>query len=573
MPQKFKYLLFSSLLIFAINSVAISLSSRLTPAVQAVDYRNETLINQTLNSQISNQGEIYVHSFNQKLLIIGYVSDHLASQEIRKVLENQPSEVRSFFNEVSFISNFTEPNKTIDNLLRNLLLSRIDNNFPINSIKVIVYDRKVYLMGLVTGPEAEYLKKTASTTRNVREVRAYFDVITSSQADRLAQQIPQTNTPSNSIRYDNIATNLPACPGSDISRWINCFGAYKFANGDIYSGEWNDGKFNGKGIDTSSNGSKYIGDFRDHKRHGKGILYATNGSILQEGTWFNNAFIRSDLVQQVTTPNTELEKLRAEAEEAKRKQAELEQQLRLAQNQPFANTSQSNQTPPLINQGRRVALVIGNASYSSVPKLINPTNDAREVTRALQATGFEVIRLENADLRQMQDAVRSFGNRLGKNDVGLFYFSGHGVQVKGKNYLIPVRENIKQSFEVPSGAIDADLVLATMENAKNNLNIMILDACRSPFPGEARSLSRGLATLDAAKGTLIAYATAPGKEALDGQGNNSPYTKHLVRALQQKGLPIEQVFKQVRIAVVEETKGNQVPWENSSIMGDFYFRK
>ena len=153
------------------------------------------------------------------------------------------------------------------------------------------------------------------------------------------------------------------------------------------------------------------------------------------------------------------------------------------------------------------------------------------------------------------------------------FYAGHGVQVKGKNYLIPVRENIKQSFEVPSGAIDADLVLATMENAKNNLNIMILDACRSPFPGEARSLSRGLATLDAAKGTLIAYATAPGKEALDGQGSNSPYTKHLVRALQQKGLPIEQVFKQVRIAVVEETKGNQVPWENSSIMGDFYFRK
>jgi uncharacterized caspase-like protein len=277
--------------------------------------------------------------------------------------------------------------------------------------------------------------------------------------------------------------------------------------------------------------------------------------------------------QQATIQNNELEKLRADNEEAKRKQTELEQQLRLAQNQPPANSSQSNQAPPAINQDRRIALVIGNASYSSVPKLINPTNDAREVTRALQATGFEVIRLENADLRQMQDAVRSFGNRLGKNDVGLFYFSGHGVQVKGKNYLIPVRENIKQSFEVPSGAIDADLVLATMENAKNNLNIMILDACRSPFPGEARSLSRGLATLDAAKGTLIAYATAPGKEALDGQGSNSPYTKHLVRALQQKGLPIEQVFKQVRIAVVEETKGNQVPWENSSIMGDFYFRK
>ena len=348
--------------------------------------------------------------------------------------------------------------------------------------------------------------------------------------------------------------------------------------GDIHFGEWKNGKPNGQGTLTFANGGKYVGEWLDGSRHGQGVVFASDGSIIIQGIWENGRKLPSTVSlqrinQQETIPSSELEKLRADNEEAKRKQAELEQQLRLAQNQPPAKPSQSNQPPPVINQGRRVALVIGNASYSSVPQLINPTNDAREVTRALQATGFEVIRLENADLRQMQDAVRSFGNKLGKNDVGLFYFSGHGVQVKGKNYLIPVRENIKQSFEVPSSAIDADLILATMENAKNNLNIMILDACRSPFPGEARSLSRGLATLDAAKGTLIAYATAPGKEALDGQGSNSPYTKHLVRALQQKGLPIEQVFKQVRIAVVEETKGNQVPWENSSIMGDFYFRK
>jgi len=126
---------------------------------------------------------------------------------------------------------------------------------------------------------------------------------------------------------------------------------------------------------------------------------------------------------------------------------------------------------------------------------------------------------------------------------------------------------------VPSSALDADLVLATMESAKNNLNIVILDACRSPFPGEGRSGARGLATLDAAKGTLIAFASAPGKEAMDGKGGNSPYTKNLVNVMQQKGLTIEQVFKQVRIAVVSETKGEQVPWENSSIMGEFYFRK
>ena len=394
----------------------------------------------------------------------------------------------------------------------------------------------------------------------------------------------------------NAQSTLPGCQGNEVFGWNSCHGTRTYPNGDQYIGEWKNGVYHGQGAFTSINGSKYVGEYRDGRAHGQGTLtyadgakyvgeskdgkrngqgtrYAASGLVTHQGIWADNKLVRSEPVQQVISSSNEVAKLRAEAEEAKRKQAELEQQLRLAQNQLPAKPSQSNQPPPVINQGRRVALVIGNASYSSVPQLMNPTNDAREVTRALQATGFEVIRLENADLRQMQDAVRSFGNRLGKNDVGLFYFSGHGVQVKGKNFLIPVKENIKQSFEVPSSAIDADLILATMENAKNNLNIMILDACRSPFPGEARSLSRGLATLDAAKGTLIAYATAPGKEALDGQGSNSPYTKYLVRALQQKGLPIEQVFKQVRIAVVEETKGTQVPWENSSIMGDFYFRK
>lgn len=386
-------------------------------------------------------------------------------------------------------------------------------------------------------------------------------------------------------------------------------GTYIFADGGKYIGEWKDGKNNGQGTRTWPSGSQYVGEFLNNERHGQGTfifpdgrkyigdfkhsklaglgtLYAVNSTIINQGFWENSKFIRTVQVDQNIAPHTDLPKISQNdrvdnevekqlfmAQEAKRKQDELEQKLRVPQNQTSVNTSRDNQSPSAIQQGRRFALVIGNASYSSVPQLTNAINDAREITRALQLTGFEVTKFENADLRQMQNAVRDFGNKLGNNDVGLFYFAGHGVQVKGKNYLIPVRENIKKSFEVPSSALDADLILANMENAKNNLNIMILDACRSPFPGEARSLNRGLATLDAAKGTLIAYATAPGKEALDGQGNNSPYTRNLVRALGQKGLSIEQVFKQVRIAVVEETKGAQVPWENSSIMGDFYFRK
>jgi len=222
---------------------------------------------------------------------------------------------------------------------------------------------------------------------------------------------------------------------------------------------------------------------------------------------------------------------------------------------------------------RRFALVIGNSNYSSLSKLPNAINDARTITQSLQSAGFQVHAHENLDLAGMQNAVRVFGEKLSKNDIGLVYYAGHGVQVKGKNYLIPVKENIKKSFEVPSSAVDVDLILATLEHIKNDLNIVVLDACRSSFPGESRGTNRGLATIEAAKGTFIAFATAPGKEALDGSGSNSPYTKHLARLIGKKGLPLEQVFKEVRKAVVAETNGEQVPWENSSLMGDFYFQK
>lgn len=116
------------------------------------------------------------------------------------------------------------------------------------------------------------------------------------------------------------------------------------------------------------------------------------------------------------------------------------------------------------------------------------------------------------------------------------------------------------------------MILATLENGRNDLNIVILNACRSSFRRESRGANRGLATIDAARGTFIAFSTAPGKEATDGTGSNSPYTKHLVRMLERKGLPIEQVFKEVRKALVAETNGEQTPWENSSVMGDFYFK-
>ena len=366
-------------------------------------------------------------------------------------------------------------------------------------------------------------------------------------------------------------SKLPPCRGPHSKEgWSNCVGTYNFSSGNIYVGEWKNGELHGIGTLTEY-GGKYVGEFKNNSKNGFGTFFYTNGNI-QEGVWENNFLVRTDKFTPPSQANPALDNERKKLEDDRRQLAEERRRL---EEEKLKSIVPTPAAPAIVSSsnGRRLALVIGNSSYSSVPVLINSTNDAREVAKVLQASGFEVSKYENIDYRQMQDAVRSFGEKLGKNDVGLFYFAGHGVQVKGKNYLIPVKENIKKAFEIPTSALDADLVLATMENAKNNLNIVILDACRSPFPGEGRSGPRGLATLDAAKGTLIAFASAPGKEAMDGKGGNSPYTKNLVKVMQQKGLTIEQVFKQVRIAVVSETNGEQVPWENSSIMGEFYFRK
>src|SRR6185295_11482083 len=156
--------------------------------------------------------------------------------------------------------------------------------------------------------------------------------------------------------------------------------------------------------------------------------------------------------------------------------------------------------------------------------------------------------------------------------VGLFYYAGHGMQVRGANYLIPVNADIEREDEVQFQAVDANAVLSKMDSAKNALNIMILDACRNnPFARSYRSGAKGLAQMDAPSGTLISFATAPGSVASDGTGKNGLYTEHFLKAMHSPGMPIEQVFKQVRIGVTRATKDQQIPWESSSLKGDFSF--
>ena len=222
--------------------------------------------------------------------------------------------------------------------------------------------------------------------------------------------------------------------------------------------------------------------------------------------------------------------------------------------------------------GSRVALVIGNAGYRDSP-LINPVNDARALGSALRAAGFDVIEVHDQGGVAMRRAIREFGEKLRGRDAGLFYFAGHGVQVKGRNYLVPVDADIKYEDEIEDQSVEIGLVLSKMEAAKARVNLVILDACRNnPFARSSRSGVNGLAPMEAPIGTLIAFATSPGQVASDGVGANGLYTNYLVREMTRPGLKVEDVFKRVRASVRQASAGRQIPWENTSLEGDFYFR-
>ena len=220
----------------------------------------------------------------------------------------------------------------------------------------------------------------------------------------------------------------------------------------------------------------------------------------------------------------------------------------------------------------RVALVIGNADYK-ISALKNPVHDAIDVSKALRSSGFDVTLLKNINQEQMDDAIRDFGKKIGRSGgVGLFYYAGHGVQVGGANYLIPVNAEIEAAKDLKYKAVNANTILDEMQLAGNGLNIVILDACRNnPYASRFRSATRGLVKMDGPRGSILAYSTSPGSVAEDGEERNGIYTKHLLAAMKSKNMPIEQVFKQVRIGVSKETSGKQLPWESSSLTGDFFF--
>ena len=226
-----------------------------------------------------------------------------------------------------------------------------------------------------------------------------------------------------------------------------------------------------------------------------------------------------------------------------------------------------------ITTDKKVALVIGNSKYAAAP-LTNPENDAKAMSQALRESGFEVMEYSNLSKREFEESVRAFGSKINRGGVALFFFAGHGMQVKGVNYLLPVGANIQKEADIEFEAVDAGRVMSEIESAGSRLNIVILDACRNnPFVRGTRSVARGLAVMSAPSGTVVAYATGPGEVASDGDGKNGLYTQELLKNIREPNMKIEDVLKRTRIAVKDKTSGQQVPWENTSLDGDFYFRK
>ena len=235
----------------------------------------------------------------------------------------------------------------------------------------------------------------------------------------------------------------------------------------------------------------------------------------------------------------------------------------------FGQSAEAQEAAP------RIALIVGNGAYADVTALDNTVPDADLMARTLEDQGFKVTKLIDANQIALNRAIAQFGRELrdaGKDATGLFYYAGHAVQSFGNNYLLPTDASLTDAADLSLVAVPAQAVLRQMFSAKNKTNIVILDACRNnPFESIPDLNDNGLAEMKAPTGTFLSYATAPGSVALDGLDGNSPFTKALAREIPSPGLPIEQLFKNVRVQVIAETNGQQTPWDTSSLTSDFFF--
>lgn len=323
----------------------------------------------------------------------------------------------------------------------------------------------------------------------------------------------------------------------------------------------------------------------DGKPHGKGLETYADGRRPNEGVFENGMFVRAEKLNlpnlniatnsDPTDIDRERQQLAEDLAESRKKQRDLEERVTATQ----STVSQNNRSDINFPYERRIALVVGNSGYKNSP-FPNPVNDAVDMSATLRGLGFQVTTVQDANLRKLREVTRSFERSVSSADVALIFYAGHAVEAKGRNFLIPVDADVAREYELEDQAYDVQQWLAMLGDTKGKnaqrVNIVILDACRdNPVSRQWRSSNSGLGRMDAPSGTLLVYSTSPGKVASDGRKGqrNSPFTKSLLRSMQTPNVPIEQVLKDVRRQVLAETKGEQVPWENSSLIGDFVFKR
>lgn len=343
-------------------------------------------------------------------------------------------------------------------------------------------------------------------------------------------------------------------------------GNYYYANGNIYKGQWLQSKRHGYGTFLWKNGDSYIGEYKNHQRHGEGTYVFANGEE-EKGIWEDGALVRKVFPDQVQIDIQTIN------------QVEKDTQVAQATTNLSINQAQFYRAKHIIDSSQhRTALVIGNANYPNVP-LKNPTNDAKSMAIVLNQSGFDVYLCTDLDQKTFKMVLRDFGKTLRKKGgVGLVYFAGHGLQTKGRNYLLPIDAQIEKLQDIEFESIDLGRVLIELEYAENNMNILILDACRdNPYKDQFAKREQigyaGLANVGTAPpNSFIAFATSPGSVAVDGKGDHGLYTQELLSAIAESSLTIEEIFKRVRKNVRLKSNGKQIPWESSSIEENFYFR-
>jgi len=334
-------------------------------------------------------------------------------------------------------------------------------------------------------------------------------------------------------------SNIPACQSRDTAKWSNCFG-----------------------IEAYPSGSKYAGEFINGKPHGLGAFHSSNG-IISEGVWADGKFIRSAPVQQATTSSTlsnsaEIDRLSAEVQAERKKRQELEAQL-AATPQPIS---------PQTNASRRTAhaLVIGNGAYPGSGRLDNPVNDANAISQKLRTMGFTVTTVTDANRQRLVQSMAQFRRTAAAADISLLYYAGHGVQIFGTNYILPTDVDQTDPAQATIQGVSLNSVVENFLPGKTKL--VFLDACRDNALQRTsdRSVSKGLAPISVAEGTLISYATKDGQTAADGAGKNSPFTQALLEHINDPQ-DIAVVLRKVRERVMKITGGKQQPWEYGSLTG------